>query len=83
MANHNLPGTILPNIRHTAEPISYLTRFYIFEDTTSQPILLSSAACDWLGIFKLKLPNEVSLTHTDLLKVKPQNTSLQDYYNTT
>ena len=37
-------------------------RFYMFEDTTSPPILLSYAASERLGIIKFKVPNEAILT---------------------
>ena len=36
-------------------------RFYVFEDTTSPPILLSYAASERLGIIKFKVPNEAIL----------------------
>ena len=37
-------------------------RFYVFEDTTSPPILLSYAASERLGIIEFKVPNEAILT---------------------
>ena len=36
-------------------------RFYVFEDTTSPPILLSYAASESLGIIEFKVPNEAIL----------------------
>ena len=36
-------------------------RFYVFEDTTSPPILLSYVASERLGIIEFKVPNEAIL----------------------
>ena len=36
-------------------------RFYVFEDTTSPPILLSYATSERLGIIEFKVPNEAIL----------------------
>ena len=66
-------GQFFLNIKHTAKPVSYLARLYIFEDTISPTILLSNATCDWLAIQELNVPNEASTLHIDSPKTKSKN----------
>ena len=41
------------DVFHTDDPMSYMTRLYIFEAITILPILLSCAACDRLDILEI------------------------------
>ena len=40
----------------------YPVRFYVFEDTTNPPNLLSYATSEWLGIIQFQVPN-LAATH--------------------
>ena len=47
------------NIHHKTISKTLPVRFYVFQDTTNPPILLSYSASERLGIIEFKVPNEV------------------------
>ena len=53
-------GYFITNIHHKTISKTLPVRFYVFQDTTSPPILLSHPASEMLGIIEFKLPNEAS-----------------------
>ena len=55
-------GYFIINIHHKTISKMLPVRFYIFQDTTNPPILLSYSASERLGIIKFKVPNEAPST---------------------
>ena len=53
-------GNYIINIHHKTLSKILPVRFYIFQDTTNPPILLSYPAFERLGITEFKVPNEAS-----------------------
>ena len=51
-------GYFITNIHHKTISKTLPVRFYIFQDTTNPPILLSYSASERLGIIEFKVPNE-------------------------
>ena len=55
-------------------------RFYVFEDITSPPILLSYPASERLGIIKFKVPNEATTPAAiDTISTKRKSPSAHHY----
>ena len=54
-------GYFIIDVHHKTLSKTMQVRFYMFEDTTSPPILLSYAASERLGIIEFKVPNEAIL----------------------
>ena len=63
------------DVKHTAEPVYYLTRLYVFKDTTRSLTLLSDAACDKIGILEIKEPKKLPPEKNDLLEKTQNNIS--------
>ena len=53
-------GYFIKNIHHRTISKTLPVRFYVFQKTTSPPILLSYPASERLGTIKFKEPNEAS-----------------------
>ena len=53
-------GYFITDVHHKTFPKTVQVRFYVFEDTTSPPILLSYPASERLGIMEFKVPNEAT-----------------------
>ena len=51
-------GYFITNIHHKTISKTLPVRFYVFQDTTNPPILLSYSASERLGIIEFKVPNE-------------------------
>ena len=51
-------GYFIINIHHKTISKTLPFRFYVFQDTTNPPILLSYSASERLGIIEFKVPNE-------------------------
>ena len=62
-------GHFIANVNYAAEPRSYPTSFYIFEDATSLQIMLSYATSERLGILEFKVPKLAAHSHTDTFSV--------------
>ena len=62
-------GHFVPEVKHAHEPRSYLTGFYVFEDTTSPQIVLSYAPLERLGIIPFKVPNLAATSQVDDLTI--------------
>ena len=73
MSHDGLPkpflGHFVAEVMHASEPRSYLTHFYIFEDTTSPHILLSYATLERLGINAFNVPNLAVTSWVDNIAV--------------
>ena len=57
-------GYFIIYIHHKTLPFIRQLRFYLFEETTSPPILLLYPASERLGIIEFKVPNEAPTTAT-------------------
>ena len=55
-------GYFITNIHHKTISKTLPVRFYVFQDTTNPPILLSYSASERLGIIEFKIPNEAPST---------------------
>ena len=66
MSHDGLPkpflGHFITEISHATEPRMYPVRFYVFEDATNPPNLLSYATSERLGIIQFQVPN-LAATH--------------------
>ena len=54
-------GYFIIDVHHKTLSKTMQVRFYVFEDTTSPPLLLSYEASERLGIIEFKVPNEAIL----------------------
>ena len=67
MSHDGLPkpflGHFITEVSHTKEPRMYPVRFYVFEDATNPPNLLSYATLERLGIVQFQVPN-LAATHS-------------------
>ena len=61
------------DVQHTAESVPNLTRFQVFEDTTSLTILLYCTVWDRLGIQEIKVPNKALSSMIDSMESKLRN----------
>ena len=61
MSHDGLPkpflGHFITEVSHAKEPRMYPVRFYVFEDATNPPCLLSYATSERLGIVQFQVPN--------------------------
>ena len=77
MSHDGLPkpflGHFITEVSHAKEPRTYPIRFYVFEDATNPPNLLSYATLERLGIVQFQVPN-LAATHP-LDQVAVQNPS--------
>ena len=75
MSHDGLPkpflGHFITEVSHAKEPRTHPVRFYVFEDTTNPPNLLSYSTSERLGIVHFQVPN-LAATHT-LDQVAVQN----------
>ena len=55
-------GHFITEVSHAKEPRMYPVRFYVFEDATNPPNLLSYATSERLGIVQFQVPN-LAATH--------------------
>ena len=56
-------GHFIVEVAHAKEPRTYPIRFYVFEDATNPPNLLSYATLERLGIVQFQVPN-LAATHS-------------------
>ena len=73
MSHDGLPkpflGHFILDVAHTKEPRMYPVRFYVFEDATNPPNLLSYATSERLGIVQFQVPNLAATHSLDQLAV--------------
>ena len=66
MSHDGLPkpflGHFITEVSHATEPRMYPVRFYVIEDATNPPYLLSYATLERLGIVQFQVPN-LAATH--------------------
>ena len=55
-------GQFITEVSHAKQPRTYPVRFYVFEDATNPPNLLSYATLERLGIVQFQVPN-LAATH--------------------
>ena len=55
-------GYFIINIHHKTISKTLPVRFYLFQDTTNPPVLLSYSASERVGIIEFKVPNEAAST---------------------
>ena len=74
MSHDGLPkpflGHFITEVSHAKEPRMYLVRFYVFEDATNPPCLLSYATLERLGIVQFQVPNLAATLPLDQVAVQ-------------
>ena len=74
MSHDGLPkpflGHFITEVSHVKEPRMYLVRFYVFEDATNPPCLLSYATLERLGIVQFQVPNLAATIPLDQIAVQ-------------
>ena len=74
MSNDGLPkpflGHFVTEVSHMKEPRTYPIRFYVFEDATNPPCLLSYATSERLGIVQFQVPNLAATIPLDQVAVQ-------------
>ena len=74
MSHDGLPklflGHLITEVSHAKETRMYPVRFYVFEDATNPPNLLSYATSERLGIVQFQVPNLAATHHLDQVAVQ-------------
>ena len=74
MSHDGLPkpflGHFVTEVSHAKEPRTYPIRFYVFEDATNPPCLLSYATLERLGIVQFQVPNLAATIPLDQVAVQ-------------
>ena len=74
MSHDGLPkpflGHFVTEVSHTKESRTYPIRFYVFEDATNPPCLLSYATSERLGIVQFQVPNLAATIPLDQVAVQ-------------
>ena len=74
MSHDGLPkpflGHFITEVSQAKEPRMYQVRFYVFEDATNPPNLLSYATSERLGIVQFQVPNLAATHHLDQVAVQ-------------
>ena len=87
MSHDGLPkpflGHFITEIPHAKEPRTYPVRFYVFEDATNPPNLLSYATSERLGIVQFQVPNLAATHHLDQIAVQTSSSKRKTAKNVT